>query len=92
LEPAWAEAIHALRDIKTVVDIRDFGLMGAVEMAPRDGAPGARGYAALTGAFEAGLLFRATGDTIALSPPLIITEEQIGEMFATVRKVLEAID
>ena len=92
LEAAWTEAIHGLRDIKTVVDIRNLGLMGAVEMAPRDGAPGARGYAALTGAFEAGLLLRATGDTIALSPPLIITEDQIGEMFATVRRVLEAID
>jgi beta-alanine--pyruvate transaminase len=91
LEATWADAIHGLRDIKTVVDIRNIGLMGAIELAPRDGAPGARGYATLTGAFERGLMVRATGDTIALSPPLIVTEDQIAELFATLRGVLEGV-
>ncbi len=92
LEATWAEAIHGLRDVKNVIDIRNIGLMGAIELAPRDGAPGARGYGALTGAFERGLLVRATGDIIALSPPLIVTEDQIAALFAILRGVLEGID
>ncbi|HEY5008786.1 MAG TPA: aminotransferase class III-fold pyridoxal phosphate-dependent enzyme, partial [Caulobacteraceae bacterium] len=92
LEATWADAIHGLRDLKNVVDIRNIGLMGAIELSPRDGAPGARGYATLTGAFERGLLLRTSGDTVALSPPLIVTEDQIGEMFTILRGVLEALD
>jgi beta-alanine--pyruvate transaminase len=92
LEATWADALHGLRDVKNVVDIRNIGLMGAIELSPREGAPGARGYGALTGAFERGLLVRFTGDTIALAPPLIVTEDQIAEMFAIVRGVLEGLD
>jgi beta-alanine--pyruvate transaminase len=92
LETVWADAIHSLRDVKNVVDIRNIGLMGAVELTPRDGAPGARGYAVLTGAFERGLLLRTSGDTVALSPPLIVTEDQIGEMFTILRGVLESVE
>jgi beta-alanine--pyruvate transaminase len=65
--------------------------MGAVEMAPRPGAPGARGYEGLVGAFEAGLLVRSTGDTIALSPPLIVSKEEIERIFSILREVLAAI-
>jgi beta-alanine--pyruvate transaminase len=92
LEPAWTEAIHALRGCRNVIDIRNIGLMGAIELAPRDGAPGARGYATLLAGLERGLLVRITGDTIALSPPLIITEAEIGELFGTLRGVLDSID
>ena len=92
LEPAWAKAIHAMADAPHVVDIRNIGLMGAIELAPRPGAPGARGFAALQTALDRGLFIRAPGDTIALSPPLIISEAQIEDIFATLRGVLEAID
>jgi beta-alanine--pyruvate transaminase len=92
LEATWADALHGLRDVKNVVDIRNIGLMGAIELSPREGAPGARGYAALTGAFKRGLLVRFTGDTIAVAPPLIVTEDQIAELFAIVRGVLEGLD
>ena len=92
LEAAWADAIHGLRGAKNVIDIRNIGLMGAIELEPRPGAPGARGYAVLVGALERGLLVRATGDIIALSPPLIITEAEIAELFAILKAVLETIE
>jgi beta-alanine--pyruvate transaminase len=75
-----------------VTDIRNFGLMGAIDLAPRPGAPGARGYAMLLGALSRGLLVRASGDTIAFSPPLIVSADQIAEMFDTVGAVLKTID
>jgi len=82
---------HSLADLPNVIDVRNLGLMGAVEMAPRPGAPGARGYEGLVGAFEAGLLVRSTGDTIALSPPLIVSKEEIERIFSILREVLAAI-
>jgi beta-alanine--pyruvate transaminase len=85
---AWADALHALRDLPNVIDIRNLGLVGAVELASRPGAPGARGYDALVAAFNSGLYFRTAGDVIALSPPLTITVEQIGQLANVLRKVL----
>ena len=92
LEPLWASAIHALRDAPHVADIRNIGLMGAVELTPRPGEPGARGYATLVECLGLGLLIRASGDTNALSPPLIVSEAQIGEIFTTLRDVLTTLD
>jgi beta-alanine--pyruvate transaminase len=92
IEPAWAEAIHSVRGSPHVTDIRNFGLMGAIDLAPRPGAPGARGYAALLAGLSRGLLLRASGDTLAFSPPLIVTVDQIGEMFETVKAVLAGIE
>lgn len=92
LAPVWEERIHQLRGRRHVVDIRNLGLVGAVELSPRDGAPGARGYEAIWRAFEAGLMVRVTGDIIALSPPLIVSEDQIDEIFTTLEQVIDAID
>src|SRR3569623_1486432 len=69
---AWADALHSLRDLPNVIDIRNIGLMGAIELATRTGAPGARGYEALVAAFNDGLYFRTAADVIALSPPLAV--------------------
>ena len=66
------------------------GLIGAVELAPVEGQPGKRAFDAFLRAFEAGILIRVTGDIIALSPPLIISEAQIDELVATLGKVLKA--
>ena len=85
----WEDGIHALRAKPNVIDIRNIGLMGAVELAPRPDAPGARGYEVLVKALKAGLLIRATGDIIALSPPLIISEDEIGKLFDILGGVLD---
>ncbi len=89
LEETWANAVHNLRGAPHVIDIRNIGLMGAVELDPRPGEPGARGYAVLVEALKRGLLVRATGDVIALSPPLIVSEDEIAALFAILRGVLD---
>ncbi|MDF8334733.1 aminotransferase class III-fold pyridoxal phosphate-dependent enzyme [Novosphingobium cyanobacteriorum] len=88
LAPVWEEAMHGLRDCPNVIDIRNVGLVAGIELAPRDGAIGARAMEAFHRAFDAGLLIRVTGDIIALSPPLIVSEAQIGEIADKLRTVL----
>src|SRR4051794_35654186 len=80
LETYWEEAVHMLRQAPNVVDVRNIGLVGGIELAPLTGRPGARGSDVYRRAFDGGLLVRVTGDTIALSPPLIISEQQIDEI------------
>jgi len=92
LEKHWENAIHALKGERNVIDIRNYGLMGAIEFAPKPGAPGSRGYNALIKCFEAGVLTRYTGDTLAFSPPLIVEKQQIDQIFTTVRKVLQTLE
>jgi len=92
IAPAFEVAAHGLRDLPNVIDIRNLGLMAAVELAPRDGAPGARGYEAMVKAFESGLLVRLTGDTLAISPPLIVSETEIDKIFSMLRTVLATLD
>ena len=93
LAPHFEEAVHGLRDCPNVIDIRNLGLMGAVELAPREGAPGARGYQAMVRAFfDHDMMIRITGDTIALSPPLIARREDIDDMVSRLRAVLNALD
>jgi beta-alanine--pyruvate transaminase len=75
-----------------VADVRNLGLMGAIELEPRPGAPGKRGYEAFLKAFEAGVLVRYTGDTLAFSPPLIVEEAQIDRIFETVRTAIGATE
>ena len=91
LAPYWEEAVHSLKGEPNVIDIRNIGLMGAVEMAPIPGEPGKRGYNAIVKGFERGAMLRITGDIIALSPPLIITKGQIDELVDHVREVVRAI-
>jgi beta-alanine--pyruvate transaminase len=87
----WEDAAHALRDCPNVVDIRNIGLIAAIELAPRPGAPGARGLEAHIKAFERGLYVRVTGDTLAFAPPLIIKKEEIDQLFAMAREVLRSV-
>jgi beta-alanine--pyruvate transaminase len=92
LAPAWEDGLHALRGRRHVTDIRNLGLMGAIDLAPRDGAPGARGYEALVKCFHAGALIRITGDTVALSPPLIVKEDEIARLLEVLGTVLDTIE
>ena len=92
LKDYWADAVHSLRDVPLVRDIRNLGLIGAVELEPRPGAPTARAFSAFLKAYEAGLLIRTTGDTIAMSPPLIIEKSQIDFMIDTLRPILTELD
>jgi beta-alanine--pyruvate transaminase len=91
LEPYWEDKAHALRGLPNMVDIRNIGLIAAFELAPRPGAPGARGFEAHVKAFERGLYLRVTGDIIACAPPLIIQKGQIDELFGIVGEVLKTI-
>jgi beta-alanine--pyruvate transaminase len=77
LAEVWQDALHSLKGQPNVIDIRAIGLVGAIELAPREGAIGARAYDIFVDCFNKGLLIRVTGDTIALSPPLIIEKDQI---------------
>lgn len=87
----WQEAIHSLKGLPNVVDIRDYGLIGAIELAPRPGAPGTRGYDVFTHAFNHGnLLTRLTGDVLALSPPLIVEKKHIDRIFGVLTDTLRA--
>ncbi|RKP50832.1 aspartate aminotransferase family protein [Trinickia fusca] len=88
LAPYFEAAIHRLRGEPHVIDVRNLGLIGGVELQPREGAPGKRAYDVFVGCFEKGVLVRYTGDILAFSPPLIIDETQIDELFSTVAQVI----
>jgi beta-alanine--pyruvate transaminase len=76
-------AVHALRGLPHVIDIRNYGLIGGVELEPRQGKPGARGFEVFLKCFERGVFVRQTGDTIAMSPPLVIETKQIERIVET---------
>jgi beta-alanine--pyruvate transaminase len=85
----WQEALHSLKDAPNVVDIRNLGLVGAIELSSRKDAPGARAYDVFVDCFKKGLLIRVTGDVIALSPPLIVEKEQIDTIVSVIRDALK---
>jgi beta-alanine--pyruvate transaminase len=92
LEPIWADAIMDLREEPNVLDIRTLGLVAGIDLASRPEGVGKRGYEAMEHAFhEEGLMVRMTGDTLALTPPLIVTEGQIGEIVEKTRRVIRAV-
>jgi beta-alanine--pyruvate transaminase len=88
----WEEALHALKGLPHVIDIRNLGLIGAIELEPIEGAPTKRAFQAFLKAYEKGVLIRTTGDIIALSPPLIISKGQIEHLFDTLADVLKNLD
>ena len=84
----WQEAVHSLRDARHVIDIRNLGLVGGIELAPRTGAATARALEVFDRCYDKGLLIRVTGDIIALSPPLIVEKDQIDTIVAVIRDAL----
>ena len=91
LAPFWEEAVHSLKGLPNVIDVRNLGLVAGIELAPRPGKVGARGYDALVEGFRSGLLIRVTGDIIALSPPLIIQRPEIEQLMDLLGGVLRRL-
>jgi beta-alanine--pyruvate transaminase len=91
LAPYWETALHSLKGLPHVIDIRNIGLIGAIELEPIAGQPTRRAFQAFLDAYEAGVLIRTTGDIIALSPPLIIEKHEIDEIVATLAMVLSKL-
>jgi beta-alanine--pyruvate transaminase len=88
IEPYFEDALHACRDLPDVVDIRNLGLMGAIELAALPGQPGKRGFELMIECYERGLMVRMAGDTFEFSPPLIASREDIDRIFEIVRTTL----
>ena len=92
LEPVLADAVHGLKGLPNVLDIRSIGLAAAIDLAPVAGAPGKRGFDAMNSAFhDHDILVRIAGDSIVLAPSLIVTTEQIGEIVEKTARVIKAI-
>ena len=91
LAPYWQDRAHALRETPRVIDVRNLGIVAGIELEARPGAVGARGFETFVKCFERGLLVRVTGDTIALSPPLIVELKQVDEMFGTLAEVIREV-
>jgi beta-alanine--pyruvate transaminase len=92
LAPYFEDALHSLKGLPHVIDIRNIGLVGAVELEPIAGAPTKRAFSAFLKAFEQGLLIRTTGDIIALSPPLIVAKSQIDEIVGKLGGILKTLE
>ena len=88
LAPEWESAVHSLRGLPHVIDVRNYGLIGAVELEPRQGKPGARAFEVFLKCFERGVMVRQTGDTIALSPPLVIEPKHVARIVETLAAVI----
>jgi beta-alanine--pyruvate transaminase len=85
IAPTWEAAAHSLKGERHVADIRNIGLLGAIDLQPRAGAPGARGNEVQLACLEAGVLIRNSGDTLVLSPPLVISDTQVAQVFEAIR-------
>lgn len=87
----WQDAMHALRGLPNVIDVRALGLLAGIELSPRPDAAGARGYDVMVDCFNNGLVLRVTGDILALSPPLIVEPAQINEMVTILGNALKRV-
>ncbi|WP_062193022.1 MULTISPECIES: aspartate aminotransferase family protein [Caldimonas] len=91
LESYFADAVHSLRGLPHVIDVRNIGLVGGIELAPRPEEPAKRAFEVFLDCWEQGVLIRTTGDTIALSPPLIIDQAQIDQIVQAVATALRRV-
>jgi beta-alanine--pyruvate transaminase len=87
----FEDGVHSLRGLPNVIDCRNLQLIGAVELAPRPGAPGARGLEVHNRAWERGVFVRAMGDTVAFCPPLIVEKKHLDTLFGVVAEALRAV-
>jgi beta-alanine--pyruvate transaminase len=89
LESYFADAVHSLKGLPNVVDIRNCGLMGGIEFQPIAGSPGKRAYDVFLDCWERGVLVRMAGDVIALSPPLIVEKQHIDRIVSTLADAIK---
>ena len=92
MAPKFEDALHSLKGTRHVVDVRNIGLVGGIELASRPGAPGARGFETYLACFERGVLIRNTGDILALAPALIVEDSHIDQIVSTIRDVLGSME
>ena len=92
MAPYFEEALHSLKGLPHVIDVRNIGLVGAIELQPIAGQPTKRAFSAFLKAFEAGVLIRTTGDIIALSPPLIVKKSHIDHIVGTLADILKTLE
>jgi beta-alanine--pyruvate transaminase len=92
IAPYWEKALHSLKGLPHVIDIRNMGLIGAVELEPIAGEPTKRAFSAFLAAYDKGILIRTTGDIIAMSPPLIISKAQIDELIGKLGSILKSLE
>ena len=92
LHEYWEEAVHSLKGKRHIIDVRNMGIVAGIELEPRPGAPTKRAMELFHKCFDNGLLVRATGDIIALSPPLILQKAHIDEMVGRISDLLETVD
>jgi len=90
IAPVWERAVHGLREAPHVIDVRNIGLLAAIDLAPREGAAGARGTQVQQACLDAGVLLRNAADTLVLSPPLVISPAQVDEVFGTIAAALKS--
>ncbi len=88
----WEDALHSLKGLPHVIDIRNLGLVGAIELEPIAGSPTKRAFAAFVKAFESGILIRTTGDIIALSPPLIVEKTHVDTLIGKLADILTTLE
>ena len=89
MAPVFESALHSLKGVPNVIDVRNIGLVGGIELEPIAGSPGKRAFDAFLECWERGVLIRTTGDTIALSPPLIVESGHIDQIVSTIADVLK---
>ncbi|MCC2096791.1 MAG: aspartate aminotransferase family protein [Hyphomicrobiales bacterium] len=92
LETTFADAVHSLKGLPNVIDIRSVGIAAAIDLAPIDGAPGKRGFAATEETFHRqDMLMRIAGDTLVLAPPLILDKDHIAELVGKTASTIRAV-
>jgi beta-alanine--pyruvate transaminase len=88
MAPYFAQAIHSLREEPNVIDVRNIGLVGGIELQPLPGQPTKRAFDVFLDCYDKGVMIRTTGDIIALSPPLIVEQSHIDHIVETIRQAL----
>ncbi|MFZ6656699.1 aspartate aminotransferase family protein [Undibacterium sp. TJN19] len=88
----WEDGLHSLKGLPHVIDLRNVGLIGAIELESMPGKVGARAMAAYKKAFAEGVLVRTTGDIIAMSPPLILEKKHVDQLFGKLHDILKHLD